>query len=187
MTVINESRPLFCMEKNMSYVNPLAIDDAPEKSQPILKAIEKKFGQSLNIFCTAAYQPDVLGGMTQINDGVQNDLPGKYRELAYYKASQLNSCDYCSHYHRQAALNEGLSEQQLDMIDQFDSSTLFDEKERAVLEFADQVTRTTRVNAETMDRLQKFLDSTQLVTLAATVALANFTNRFNHALDIQLP
>jgi|GEM_PF-4664430 len=34
----------------MPHVKPLATENAPEESQPILKAIEKKFGQSLNIF-----------------------------------------------------------------------------------------------------------------------------------------
>jgi len=39
----------------MPHVEPLKISDAPQKSQPILKAIEEKFGKSMNIFSTAAY------------------------------------------------------------------------------------------------------------------------------------
>ena len=100
----------------MPFVEPLKTKDAPEKSQPILKAIEEKFGQSLNIFSTAAYQPDLLGGITQINDGIRNDLPDKLRELAYFKTSQINACDYCSHYHKQAAKKAGVSDEQLAAI-----------------------------------------------------------------------
>lgn len=170
----------------MAHVQPLSIEDAPEDSKPILKAIEDKFGQSLNIFSTLAHQPDVLGGVTQINDGLQNDLPAKFRELAYYKASQINSCDYCSHYHRKAALKAGLSEQQLDSIDQPDSD-LFSSDEQAVLKYADQLTRTADVDQAVVDDVKGFLNETQLVTLAAAVALANFTNRVNHGLGIELP
>ena len=171
----------------MPYVKPLARKDAPEKSQPILKAIEEKFGQSMNIFSTAAYQPDVLGGMTQINDGIRNDLPEKLRELAYFKSSQINACDYCSHYHKQAAKKVGISDEQLAAIEKFESSDAFDEQEKAVLTYAQQLTQKARVEASIVKKLKEFLNDKQLVSLAAAVALANFTNRFNHGLDIQLP
>lgn len=170
----------------MAYAQPLSINEAPDEAKPILEAIEEKFGQSMNIFSTLAHQPDVLGGMTQINDGLQNDLPAKYRELAYYKASQLNSCDYCSHYHRQAAKKAGLSDQQLDSMN-VSSGDLFDEKEQAVLKYAEQLTTKANVDASVVKELKLFLNVKQLVTLAAAVALANFTNRINHGLDIELP
>lgn len=170
----------------MAYAQPLSINEAPDESKPILEAIEKKFGQSMNIFSTLAHQPDVLGGMTQINDGLENDLPAKYRELAYYKASQLNSCDYCSHYHRQAAKKAGLSDEQLDSMNVI-SGDLFDEKERAVLKYAEQLTTKANVDSSVVKELKLFLNEKQLVTLAAAVALANFTNRINHGLDIELP
>ncbi len=171
----------------MPHVEPLSIDNAPEGSKPILKAIQEKFGQSLNIFNTLAHQPDVLSGVTQINDGMQNDLPGKFRELAYYKASRINSCGYCSHYHRGAAKNAGVSDEQLDAIDDYASSDLFDEQEKAVIAYAEQLTKTADVDDAAVEKVKGFLDDKQLVTLAAAVALANFTNRINHGLDIQLP
>lgn len=171
----------------MPYVQPLQTKDAPTDSQPILRAIEKKFGKSMNIFGTLAWQPDVLGGVTQINDGIHNDLPEKYRELAYFKSSQVNRCDYCSFYHRQAAAKAGVSEEQIAAIDRFADSDAFDDNEKAVLAYAEQLTKSAIVDKATVELLKQFLDDKQLVTLAATVALANFTNRFNHGLDIQLP
>ena len=171
----------------MPHVKPLDISQAPSDSQPILQAIEKKFGQSLNIFNTLAYQPDVLGGVTQINDGIRNDLPEKLRELAYFKSSQVNGCEYCSHYHKAAAEKAGASDAQLADISNYAESDAFDDQEKAVLEYAEQLTKRAEVDPATVAKLKKFLDDRQLVTLAATVALANFTNRFNHGLDVQLP
>lgn len=171
----------------MPYVPPLKLSDSPADSQPILKAIEKKFGQSLNLFNTLAYQPDVLGGTTQINDGVQKDLPAKLRELAYYKSSVINACDYCSHYHKGGAKKAGVTEAQLAAIGDYAGSDAFSDDEKAVLAYAEQLTRTSRVEPATVAKLKTFLNDTQLVTLAATVALANFTNRVNNGLDIQLP
>lgn len=171
----------------MPHVPPLSIEDAPEKSRPILKAIEEKFGQSLNIFSTLAHQPDVLGGVTQINDGMQHDLPGKYRELAYFLASQINGCDYCSHYHRRAAKKEGVTDGQLAAITDYATSDAFDDHEKAVLRYAEELTKTSDVSGEAVGGVKAFLNDTQLVTLAAAVALANFTNRVNHGLGIELP
>ena len=122
-----------------------------------------------------------------MNDGIQNDLPDKYRELAYYKSSQINSCDYCSHYHKQAAKKAGISEEQLEAIDEYSGSDKFDVKEKTVLAYAEQLTKSANVDDATVQSLKSFPEDTQLVTLAAAVALANFTNRFNHGLGIELP
>tara|TARA_A100001391_G_scaffold203841_1_gene197305 strand:+ start:1026 stop:1613 length:588 start_codon:yes stop_codon:yes gene_type:complete len=171
----------------MPFVSPLKQADAPADSQPLLKAIEKKFGQPLNLFSTLAYQPDVLGGTTQINDGIQKDLPAKLREFAYYKASTLNGCEYCSHYHKGAAKKAGATDAQLAAIDDYAGSDAFSDEEKAVLAYAEQLTTTAKVEADTVAKVKQTLSDTQLVTLAATVALANFTNRVNHGLDIELP
>ncbi|QDS93911.1 Carboxymuconolactone decarboxylase family protein [Roseimaritima multifibrata] len=171
----------------MPHVAPLKTADAPADSQPILEAIEKKFGKSLNIFSTLAHQPDVLGGTTQINDGILNDLPDKLREFAYYKASQVNGCEYCSHYHKAAAKKAGATDAQLAAIDDYAASDTFSDHEKAVLAYSEELTKTATVDPKIVSTLKEFLDDTQLVTLAATVALANFTNRINHGLDIELP
>lgn len=171
----------------MPYVKPLSIEEAPEKSQPILRAIKEKFGKSLNLFNSLAYQPDVLGGVTQINDGMREDLPEKLRELAYYKASQINQCDYCSHYHEQAAKKAGVSQEQLEALATYADSEAFDSQEKAVLSYTEQLTKTANVEKATVEELKKTLDEKQLVSLAAAVALANFTNRINHGLGVELP
>lgn len=171
----------------MPHVTPLKIADAPADSQPILEAIAKKFGKSLNIFSTLAHQPDVLGGTIQLNEGILNDLPAKLREFAYYKTSHINGCEYCSHYHKGAAKKAGATDEQIAAIDDYADSDAFSDHEKAVLAYAEQLTKTANVDPKTVAKLKEFLNDTQLVTLAATVALANFTNRINHGLDIELP
>ena len=99
----------------------------------------------------------------------------------------MNSCDYCSHYHRQAAEKAGVTDEQFAAIDQYAESEAFNEYEKAVLAYAEQLTQTASVDDATVEKLKSFLNDTQLVTLAATVALANFTNRFNHGLGVELP
>jgi alkylhydroperoxidase family enzyme len=56
-----------------------------------------------------------------------------------------------------------------------------------VLRFTEQWTRLGRVAPEVMQRLTKTLSPAQMVVLAATVGLANWTNRFNETFGIELP
>lgn len=171
----------------MPHVPPRSQSDAPEKLQKVLGALKKKYGQIPNIFATMAHQPDVLLGVVTLNGGLQNDLPATLRELAYFKTSQLNGCDYCSKHHSKAALEAGVSKEQIDAIDEYASSDLFSSAEKSVLKYAEELTQTATVSDETVAAVQEHLGETELVTLAATVSLANFTNRFNHGLGVELP
>jgi len=168
-------------------VEPLTVGTASPDAVELLSAIEEKYGKIPNIFGTMAHQPDVLTGVATVNDGVQKDLPANLRELAYFKASQVNSCEYCSHYHSQAAKKAGVSDEQLAAIDKYENSDLFSATEQAVLSYAEQLTKTANVDDRTIKTLRVHISEKELVTLAATVALANFTNRFNHGLKIELP
>ena len=169
------------------HVKPLDKIEAPNDAKKVLEAIEEKFGMIPNIFGTMAHQPDVLSGVATIDSGIHNDLPGKLRELAYFKASQLNGCAYCSHYHESLAKKEGVTEEQLEAIDNYAGSEQFSEVEKHVLAYAEQLTKTGDVEPATVESVKSHLSEKELVTLAATIALANFTNRFNHGLGVELP
>ena len=67
------------------------------------------------------------------------------------------------------------------------SSDQFDVQEKAVLRFAEQLTQSARVDADTVNELKGFLNDAQLVVLAAAVGQANLTNRFNEAFAVELP
>lgn len=171
----------------MPHAEPLDKTNAPHEVHDLLTGIEEKFGHLPNIFGTMAHHPDLLTGVVSIDTSLQTSLPGRLRELAYFKASQINCCEYCSHYHAKAAIKTGLSADQLRATENYADSDLFSATEKAVLKYAEQLTVESRVSKETVDEVKKHIGDSELVALAATVALANFTNRFNHGLDIQLP
>jgi alkylhydroperoxidase family enzyme len=56
-----------------------------------------------------------------------------------------------------------------------------------VIRFAEQWTRRGKAEAGVVQQLAKSLSPAQLIVLAATVGLANWTNRFNETLGIELP
>jgi uncharacterized peroxidase-related enzyme len=172
----------------MGYVSYLEKDQASESIRPIYDDITKKVGVMLNLFRVMAHNPAILQGFLGLNSAMgRTKLAGKLRELAYVKASQVNDCGYCHHYHRALGLKVGLSERQLSEVDRFESSDAYDDLEKDVMRFSEGVTRHVRADDALMGRLKERLSDQELMELAMTVSLANLTNRMNEALKIDLP
>lgn len=62
-------------------------------------------------------------------------------ELIKVRASQLNGCAFCLNLHAQEARDAGVPQQQLDLLPAWRESTLFSERERAVLAVAEAATQ----------------------------------------------
>lgn len=71
-------------------------------------------------------------------------------------------------------------------LPQYETSPLFDEVERLVIRYAEQMTTRVQVEPALTEQLAKHLTPAQLVQLTLSIAAANFTNRFNEALGVEL-
>ena len=79
-----------------------------------------------------------------------------------------------------------IKDDKLAAVARFSESTLFDERERAALEYAEYMTATpVNVPDELFARLRRHFTEDQIVELTAAVAYENYRARFNHALDIE--
>jgi alkylhydroperoxidase family enzyme len=76
--------------------------------------------------------------------------------------------------------------EKLDALPQYETSPLFDELERLVIRYAEQMTTRVQVDPALVEQLKKHLNAPQLVQLTLSIAAANFTNRFNEALGTEL-
>ena len=81
----------------------------------------------------------------------------------------------------------GLTERQIAELGDFEGSDAYADGEKDVLRFTDQWTNRSRVADDVVGRLAATMSPADLVTLAATVAQANFTCRFNVAFGVELP
>ncbi len=71
-------------------------------------------------------------------------------------------------------------------LPEYETSPLFDELERLVIRYAEQMTTQVQVEPALVEQLKKHLSAPQLVQLTLSIAAANFTNRFNEALGTEL-
>ena len=73
------------------------------------------------------------------------------------------------------------------MLDDYAASGAYNDLEKSVIAFAEQLTREATVAEAVMVKLKESLSPEHLVKLAAAVGQANWTNRFNNAFSVELP
>src|SRR5262245_24508388 len=172
----------------MAVVSYVSDQDAAEKIKPVFEGMEKRIGAVPNVFRAMAHNPKMLEAFLGLNATLpKTKLSGKLRELAYIKTSELNGCSYCLHHHRVLGKKAGLSDRQVAETAQGETSNAYDEMEREVMRYAEEVTRHINVSDELLGRLKQKLSDRELVELAMTVGIANFTNRVTETLRMELP
>jgi len=78
----------------MPHIEPLSDDQATEAAKSQFETLQSALGMVPNIFRTMAHAPDVLAALLNLNNAIGQELPAKFRELAYLKTSLLNDCHY---------------------------------------------------------------------------------------------
>jgi uncharacterized peroxidase-related enzyme len=173
---------------SMAVVSYVSDQDVAEKIKPVFEGMEKKLGVVPNVFRVMAHNPEMLEAFLGLNATLpKTKLNGKLRELAYIKTSELNGCDYCLHHHRTLGKKAGLNDRQVTETAEGETSDVYDELEREVMRYAEEVTRHINVSDELLGRLKEKLSDRELVELAMTVGIANFTNRVTETLRMELP
>src|SRR3954452_23572359 len=172
----------------MAVVSYVTNDQAVDKIRPIFEGIERKGNAVPNVLRAMAHSPELLEGFLALNSALpRTKLDGKLRELAYMKTSELNGCAYCLHHHRTTGKKVGLSERQLQETANFETSDAYDELQRDVMRYAEEVTRHINASESLLQRLHASLSDREIVELAMTVGIANFTNRVTETLKMELP
>ena len=79
-----------------------------------------------------------------------------------------------------------MTDEQIRALGFYERSSAFDAKERAVILFADRMTRSAAVMRDpALQDVLKHFSEAELVELALVVCMANFTNRFNDGLQVE--
>src|SRR5579884_1469793 len=144
----------------LTYVEKEGAEPDQEK---ILAQVTQRSGKIANIWKLWAHSPLTLEMFMPFYKALmmKGTLDGKLRELAYVKTSLINGCPYCAGPHRASGLKAGVTEQQFQEIDSYESSKLFSPVEKAVLRYAEELTRNVKTSDESMKELKKYLDEAQ--------------------------
>lgn len=112
-------------------------------------------------------------------------LPAGIADLATLRAASVIGCPWCLDFGSLVARHGGVRPEQLEQLHRWPDSEVFDDTERLVLAYVDQMTATPMaVPDEQVEQLRQLLGEAALVELTALIALENQRSRFNHALGI---
>jgi uncharacterized peroxidase-related enzyme len=166
-------------------ISPISKEKAAPEVQPILETLTKAFGSVPSFFGTMARVPEALAHFLPFYTAVieHGTVPRKYKELAYLKTSLINGCQYCFRAHSASGKKNGVSDEQLQALAFYHRSAAFDAQEKAVILYAERVTRgASAIRPPALDELKKYFNDDQIVELTLTIGVANLTNRFNDAM-----
>ena len=162
-------------------------ETAKPEQEKMLSQVTQKSGKIANIWKLWIHSPLTLETFIMFYKTLmKSTLDGKLRELAYIKSSVVNDCAYCAEGHKAVARKIGITEEQLQAINDHESSPLFTNLEKLVMKYAEELTKTVKSSEDLMKELKKHLSEEQLVELNLTVGTANLTNRFNMSFMTEL-
>jgi 4-carboxymuconolactone decarboxylase len=133
-----------------------------------------------------AHKPKLMVAMGRFNGAIRKPgaLENRIRNLCELKGSAMIGCEFCVDLGSQICRNSGFSDEELLAISQYGSSELFDEREKAALDYTVAVMRTpVEVTDELFAKLQEHFTTEQIVELTALLTLVNL-DRFNAAFGI---
>lgn len=140
------------------------------------------------VFRLTAHSPAVLAASLTYGQALRADtvIEDKLRELAILTVAHATGVEYAIAHHAGPAVLHGATEEQIASILDFETSDAFDERERAVIRLAYEVTVKVRVSEETWNAAAEFLNERELVELVLNIAYYNNGARIMAALDVEL-
>jgi AhpD family alkylhydroperoxidase len=104
--------------------------------------------------------------------------------LSTYVAS-INGCGFCVDIGESFAVFARVPPEKMRALPNYATSTLFSERERAALAYAEEVTRTKDAGDETFARLKHYFTDEEIVEITWVNAVENYYNLINRPLRIE--
>ena len=154
--------------------------------RPLAERIIAERGNLLHLYQMLMHSGPVAEGWLTYLTAIRQKttLSGALRELIIMRVALLNNAPYEADQHAPIALREGMTQAQLDALNDWAASPLFDAQQRAVLAYTDVMTRQVQVPDAVFAELVALHSHEQVVEITATVAAYNMVSRFLEALQI---
>ncbi|WP_437626763.1 carboxymuconolactone decarboxylase family protein [Sorangium sp. So ce1151] len=174
----------------MAVVKLLANDEVPPEAQALFARVEAEYGFVPNILKAIAHCPELLTTFVPFWATVYRSptIGPKLRALAALGTAKAQQCDYCMSHMTVSARRAGYSPEQIQAIDPAGGmSGLFDERETAIVEYADALTLNPKeVPPELKRKLRALFTDAELVNITIAVGLYNLTSRFLNGLEVDV-
>jgi len=133
--------------------------------------------QRLNV---SQITPDLYAAVLALDTKVkQSGIDLELLHLIKLRASQINGCAYCVDMHVKESLADGIPAQKLHLVSVWRESPLFDDRERAVLEWTESLTLIAQTGASNSayEALRAHFSEEQIAQLIVAIGTINIWNR----------
>jgi len=111
-------------------------------------------------------------------------LPLETVFLIREQVARINVCLFCMDIGRSAVIQASLNEPKFDALDQYRTSPLFSDSDRAALDYVTELTKDKKVNPDTFARLSRHYSERQICEIVWLVASEHIYNMTNIGLNI---
>jgi alkylhydroperoxidase family enzyme len=171
----------------MARVSLIEDDNHPELADLIERIRGARRGRLINIYKLLLHSPALAESWFAHNNAVRwkIELDGRLRELVIIRIGLITGVDYIVRQHVPAlAIAEGLTLEECEALKDWRPSDRFGERDRAVLAYADAMTREIQVPDSVYAPLTGFFSQRQIVELTVLIGTYNMHVRVLQALKI---
>lgn len=169
-------------------ISPKRERDCPWYLKPFFWNQRRKYGKTLEASLLWARSPKLFLGVAFLYgmiDRRRSPIDPILRSLLTVRVSQINWCRFCVDLNSATLLKRGASPEKVDQLEQWRTSALFDDRERAALDYAEAVTRAdAQVTDKHIEHLRRHFSDDAIVELTALIAFQNLSSKFNAALGV---
>jgi len=112
------------------------------------------------------------------------ELPQETVFLIRAQVARINVCLFCIDIGRWASVKASMDQAKFDALEEYRSSPLFSEAERAMLDYVTELTKDKKVDPETFARMARFYSERAICEIVWAVASEHVYNMTNIGLNI---
>lgn len=168
---------------------PYAAADDPRIAELVASIRARRNGRLINLDRMLLHSPAFAQGWNALLGQVRRHLglDARIRELAICAVARLTGAGYEWQQHAPEFLAAGGTRAELDLLGDVPAAARdprFDERSRAALQLALEMTRSVQVADATLEAARRAFGDPQLVELVGTIATYNMVARFLEALGV---
>jgi uncharacterized peroxidase-related enzyme len=174
----------------MSRISVVGKSDVSKDVQEIFTEIEGAFGMVPNLFKAYSHFPPLLRANWDKVKALmmQGDLSRKTKEAIAVLVSKDNSCSYCVAAHTAALKSIGVTEAEIEVIENDIEKSDFTEKERALITFVRKANKDpNKITDEEFTLLRKAgANESEIVEALGVMELFTAFNKFLDSLNVEV-
>ena len=173
----------------MPHIAPVDLAES-EEAKADIEWLASATGFVANSMLTLSHRPEIAKAVLELIRAVvrsEGTVDPALRWMVAHVTSLANGCSYCSAHTFKNGGDNGVSDEKLEALWEFETSPVFSDAERAALRVAMTGGQCpSYATPEDMAELRRHFSQEQIVEIGAVIALFGFNNRWNALMETEV-